>query len=118
MFHKWNDLGRQSLHRQGLGGFQRNEPWKKKFSVIIINNYDCDDHGMYCDHLEANLQLVSLLLLPVPAQVGHIPLDLSKFDDNGDDDDDEDNDEDGDDEISDDDDLSNRNGCDDGDNIG
>ena len=34
---------------------------------------------MYCDHLEANLQLVSLLLLPVPAQVGHIPLDLSKF---------------------------------------
>ena len=79
MFHKWNDLGRQSLHRQGLGGFQRNEPWKKKFSVIIINNYDCDDHGMYCDHLEANLQLVSLLLLPVPAQVGHIPLDLSKF---------------------------------------
>ena len=102
MFHKWNDLGRQSLHRQGLGGFQRNEPWKKKFSVIIINNYDCDDHGMYCDHLEANLQLVSLLLLPVPAQVGNIPMDLEKKKH----------------EIGDDDDLSNRNGCDDGDNIG
>ena len=43
-------------------------------SKKIINNYDHDDHGMY--HLKANLQLVSLLLLPVPTQVGNIPMDL------------------------------------------